>query len=76
MYSLYRDVTQVYDVFMFILLSFVITEGITQTMKIYIGRPRPAFFDICGYPKVKIGNMEMYGIPGNVADISKCTASV
>lgn len=45
-------------------------------MKIYIGRPRPAFFDICGYPKVKIGNMEMYGIPGNVADISKCTASV
>ena len=65
-----------YDAVIFIALSFLMTASLTQFIKVYVGRPRPAFFSICQYPKVKIGDMEMYGVPGRVADISKCTASV
>ena len=49
---------------------------ITCGIKDYVGRPRPSFFALCGYPKIKIGEMEFYGTPGRVADISKCTSSV
>ena len=65
-----------YDACIFIALSFLMTASLTQFIKVYVGRPRPAFFSICQYPKIKIGDMEMYGVPGRVADISKCTASV
>ena len=60
----------------FLILSFAMNMMFTCGIKNYVGRPRPSFFALCGYPKIKIGEMEFYGTPGRVADISKCTSSV
>ena len=60
----------------FLILCCAVDIMITCGIKDYVGRPRPSFFALCGYPKIKIGDMEFYGIPGRVADISKCTSSV
>ena len=46
--------------------------GYISLVKLFTGRPRPCFFDMCGYPK----NGDIYGVFGRAGDISKCTARV
>ncbi|KAK8796195.1 hypothetical protein WA171_004156, partial [Blastocystis sp. BT1] len=49
--------------------------GYINVLKLFTGRPRPCFFDMCGYPKSsKIPFL--YGTPGMQGDITKCTANV
>ena len=57
-------------------MAFLITESITSVAKNVTGRPRPAFFDICGYPRSGLNGTHMYGTLGQVANISKCTGTV
>lgn len=49
--------------------------GFINLLKQFSGRPRPCFFDMCGYPgssKIPF----LYGTPGMNGDITKCTANV
>lgn len=44
-------------------------------LKVFVGKPRPCFFDKCGYP-ITDNVAHLYGLVGAEGDISKCTASV
>lgn len=49
--------------------------GFINLLKQFSGRPRPCFFDMCGYPgssKIPF----LYGTSGMNGDITKCTANV
>ncbi|KAK8813873.1 hypothetical protein WA556_000444, partial [Blastocystis sp. ATCC 50177/Nand II] len=43
-------------------------------LKVFVGKPRPCFFDKCGYP-ITDNVAHLYGLVGVEGDISKCTAS-
>ena len=41
----------------FLILSFAMNMMFTCGIKNYVVRPGPSFFSLCGYPKIKIGEM-------------------
>ena len=65
-----------YRILVFCGISILFTEGLCGTLKVVTGRPRPCFFDLCGYPGSVSNGTRIYGTPGVVADISKCTKTV
>ena len=52
------------------------TEAICGGLKNVTGRPRPCFFELCGYPSSVENGTRIFGTIGVVADISKCTNKV
>lgn len=53
----------------------LLTEAIAAFIKNFEGRPRPCFFEECGYPATIVDGTKVFGKFGALADISKCTAS-
>ena len=46
--------------------------ALVNILKVFTGRPRPCFFDLCGYPSEN----HVYGKFGQIGDVSKCSHSV
>ena len=44
---------------------------LVNILKVFTGRPRPCFFDLCGYPRTN----HIYGVMGQIGVVSKCTNS-
>lgn len=76
MYSSYRPIKQTLRVVYFMALAFCINESVTSVMKNVTGRPRPCFFERCGYPQSSVNGTRIFGTIGHIVDMKKCTGTV
>lgn len=67
---------QIYNFLVMYAISIIMTEAICGGLKNVTGRPRPCFFELCGYPSSVENGTRIFGTIGVVADISKCTNKV
>ena len=68
--------SQIYHFIMMYAISIIMTEAVCGGLKNVTGRPRPCFFEMCGYPSSVENGTRIFGTIGVVADISKCTNKV
>lgn len=61
---------------MMYVISFAMTEAVCGSLKNVTGRPRPCFFELCGYPSSSSNGTRIFGTIGVVANISKCSNTV
>ncbi|KNB42928.1 lipid phosphatase [Blastocystis sp. subtype 4] len=59
----------------FMALAFCINESVTSVMKNVTGRPRPCFFERCGYPQSSVNGTRIFGTIGHIVDMKKCTGT-